>query len=237
MMLPTPVVAPAVTSFDETPHRNVRCPPRLTFRRGASSYRGDAHHPKENMMLKNLMYVTVYVSDQDRALAFYTDTLGLEMRADNPTPWGRFLTVARRPTRPSRSFCGWAPLEGASTMGRSRAPCRVRSSSSPTIWPRSSRCSGHAASSSRNPSRRHIHSVSGSRHSIPTGTGSRSVSEAEAATAGRASDAGRGAALGAAPWRAQASGGFGGSEPDIQSGNVAIRTKRQPSVVRTTSKL
>ena len=26
-------------------------------------------------MLKNLMYVTVYVSDQDRALAFYTDTL------------------------------------------------------------------------------------------------------------------------------------------------------------------
>ena len=45
-------------------------------------------------MLKNLMYVTVYVSDQDRALAFYTDTLGLEMRADNPTPWGRFLTVA-----------------------------------------------------------------------------------------------------------------------------------------------
>lgn len=45
-------------------------------------------------MLKNLMYVTVYVSDQDRALAFYTDALGLEMRIDNPTPWGRFLTVA-----------------------------------------------------------------------------------------------------------------------------------------------
>jgi catechol 2,3-dioxygenase-like lactoylglutathione lyase family enzyme len=46
------------------------------------------------MMLKNLMFVTIYVSDQDRALAFYTETLGLEKRADNPGPWGRFLTVA-----------------------------------------------------------------------------------------------------------------------------------------------
>ena len=45
-------------------------------------------------MLTNLMFVTIYVSDQDRALAFYTEALGLEKRADNPTPWGRFLTVA-----------------------------------------------------------------------------------------------------------------------------------------------
>jgi catechol 2,3-dioxygenase-like lactoylglutathione lyase family enzyme len=45
-------------------------------------------------MLKNLMFVTIYVSDQDRALAFYTDRLGLEKGADNPGPEGRFLTVA-----------------------------------------------------------------------------------------------------------------------------------------------
>jgi catechol 2,3-dioxygenase-like lactoylglutathione lyase family enzyme len=45
-------------------------------------------------MLKNLMFATLYVSDQDRALAFYTDRLGLEKGADNPTPEGRFLTVA-----------------------------------------------------------------------------------------------------------------------------------------------
>jgi catechol 2,3-dioxygenase-like lactoylglutathione lyase family enzyme len=45
-------------------------------------------------MLKNLMFVTIYVSDQDRALAFYTDSLGLEKMFDNPTPEGRFLTVA-----------------------------------------------------------------------------------------------------------------------------------------------
>jgi catechol 2,3-dioxygenase-like lactoylglutathione lyase family enzyme len=45
-------------------------------------------------MLKNLMYVTIYVSDQDRALAFYTEGLGLEKRIDYPGPDGRFLTVA-----------------------------------------------------------------------------------------------------------------------------------------------
>ncbi|MEU6667160.1 VOC family protein [Streptomyces sp. NPDC046727] len=45
-------------------------------------------------MLKRLMYVTVYVSDQDRALAFYTEGLGLEKRVDYTGPDGRFLTVA-----------------------------------------------------------------------------------------------------------------------------------------------
>lgn len=45
-------------------------------------------------MLKNLMYVTIYVTDQDRALAFYTEGLGLEKRIDYPGPDGRFLTVA-----------------------------------------------------------------------------------------------------------------------------------------------
>jgi catechol 2,3-dioxygenase-like lactoylglutathione lyase family enzyme len=45
-------------------------------------------------MLKNLMYVTIYVSDQDRALAFYTESLGLDKRVDASGPYGRFLTVA-----------------------------------------------------------------------------------------------------------------------------------------------
>src|SRR5919197_4422249 len=45
-------------------------------------------------MLKHLMFATIYVSDQDRALAFYTESLGLEKCADNPGPEGRFLTVA-----------------------------------------------------------------------------------------------------------------------------------------------
>ncbi|MFF4156369.1 VOC family protein [Streptomyces sp. NPDC001678] len=44
-------------------------------------------------MLTNIMYVTVYVTDQDRALGFYTEGLGLEKRVDFPGPDGRFLTV------------------------------------------------------------------------------------------------------------------------------------------------
>lgn len=44
-------------------------------------------------MLKNIMYVTVYVTDQDRALKFYTEGLGLELRVDFTGPDGRFLTV------------------------------------------------------------------------------------------------------------------------------------------------
>ncbi|MGW7518890.1 VOC family protein [Streptomyces sp. NPDC054796] len=44
-------------------------------------------------MLSNIMYVTVYVTDQERALRFYTDGLGLEKRLDFPGPDGRFLTV------------------------------------------------------------------------------------------------------------------------------------------------
>ena len=44
--------------------------------------------------LKSVFYTSMLVSDQDRALAFYTDVLGLELRNDNPTPDGpRFLTV------------------------------------------------------------------------------------------------------------------------------------------------
>ena len=45
-------------------------------------------------MLDRIVYTSVMVSDQDRALDFYTNVLGLEQRIDNPTPDGpRFLTV------------------------------------------------------------------------------------------------------------------------------------------------
>ncbi|MDI6101398.1 VOC family protein [Actinoplanes sp. NEAU-A12] len=44
-------------------------------------------------MLTTIMYVTIYVTDQDRALGFYTEGLGLEKRIDFPGPDGRFLTV------------------------------------------------------------------------------------------------------------------------------------------------
>lgn len=44
-------------------------------------------------MLTNIMYVTIPVTDQDRALGFYTEGLGLEKRVDFSGPDGRFLTV------------------------------------------------------------------------------------------------------------------------------------------------
>jgi predicted enzyme related to lactoylglutathione lyase len=45
-------------------------------------------------MLKHVFYTSVLVSDQDRALDFYTNVLGLEKRVENPTPDGpRFITV------------------------------------------------------------------------------------------------------------------------------------------------
>jgi predicted enzyme related to lactoylglutathione lyase len=45
-------------------------------------------------MFDKIFYTTMLVSDQDKALDFYTNVLGLEQRVDNPTPDGpRFLTV------------------------------------------------------------------------------------------------------------------------------------------------
>lgn len=44
-------------------------------------------------MLNSILYTTIYVTDQDRALKFYTEGLGLEMQIDAPGPDGRFLTV------------------------------------------------------------------------------------------------------------------------------------------------
>jgi predicted enzyme related to lactoylglutathione lyase len=45
-------------------------------------------------MLKKVVYVSLFVSDQDKALDFYTNKVGLEKRGDYPTPEGpRFLTV------------------------------------------------------------------------------------------------------------------------------------------------
>jgi predicted enzyme related to lactoylglutathione lyase len=45
-------------------------------------------------VLEKVFYTSVLVSDQDKALDFYTNVVGLEQRVENPTPDGpRFLTV------------------------------------------------------------------------------------------------------------------------------------------------
>ena len=39
-------------------------------------------------MLEKVLYMSMLVSDQGRALEFYTNVLGMEKRAENPTPDG-----------------------------------------------------------------------------------------------------------------------------------------------------
>ena len=54
----------------------------------------DAGYTGGTAVLEKVFYTSVLVSDQDRALDFYTNVLGLEKRVENPTPDGpRFLTV------------------------------------------------------------------------------------------------------------------------------------------------
>lgn len=45
-------------------------------------------------MFTNVIYTTLFVGDQERALDFYTGVLGFEKRADNPSPAGRFVGVS-----------------------------------------------------------------------------------------------------------------------------------------------
>ena len=45
-------------------------------------------------MFSEIMYVTVFVSDQDKALDFYTNSFGFQKYADYNRPEGRFLKIA-----------------------------------------------------------------------------------------------------------------------------------------------
>src|SRR6266540_1013406 len=45
-------------------------------------------------LFKKLMYTTLFATDQDKALDFYTKMFGFEKRSDYAGPEGRFLTIA-----------------------------------------------------------------------------------------------------------------------------------------------
>ena len=45
-------------------------------------------------MFNKFMYTTLFVTDQNKALDFYTNALGFEKRVDYSGPEGRFLTVS-----------------------------------------------------------------------------------------------------------------------------------------------
>ena len=93
-------------------------------------------------MLTNVMYVTLYVTDQDRSLRFYTEQLGLEKRIDFTGPDGRFLTVGV-PGGPVELIL-W-PDAGA-FQPFSRATCSPTRLAGPAEGPSSARSSGNPAS-------------------------------------------------------------------------------------------
>jgi catechol 2,3-dioxygenase-like lactoylglutathione lyase family enzyme len=45
-------------------------------------------------MFSKIMYTTLFVTNQDKALDFYTTMFGFEKRVDYSGPEGRFLTIA-----------------------------------------------------------------------------------------------------------------------------------------------
>lgn len=45
-------------------------------------------------MFSKIMFAALFVSDQEKALDFYTSNFGFEKVADNPGPEGRFLLMS-----------------------------------------------------------------------------------------------------------------------------------------------
>jgi catechol 2,3-dioxygenase-like lactoylglutathione lyase family enzyme len=81
-------------------------------------------------VLEKVFYASVLVSDQDKALDFYTNVLGLEKRVENPTPDGPRPTVTvsigvaapilKLPVRTTGGTPGISQVDGP-RLGRGRA--------------------------------------------------------------------------------------------------------------------
>lgn len=61
------------------------------------------------MLISRVATVTLPVTDQDRARAFYTTVLGFEVRSDDPAPVGRWLTVAPKGAETTLLLASWFP--------------------------------------------------------------------------------------------------------------------------------
>ncbi|MFF2205393.1 VOC family protein [Streptomyces sp. NPDC058145] len=70
------------------------------------------------MTITHASFVTLPVSDQDRALRFYRDVLGMEVTADRQLPQGRWLQVA--PEGAQTAFTLSGPGMGGFTPGSAR---------------------------------------------------------------------------------------------------------------------
>ncbi|MEU2428938.1 VOC family protein [Streptomyces sp. NPDC007861] len=70
------------------------------------------------MNVTHASFVTLPVSDQDRALAFYTEVLGFDVTADLQVPPGRWLQVAPKGAQTVFTLSG--PGMGGFTPGSTR---------------------------------------------------------------------------------------------------------------------
>ena len=69
------------------------------------------------MGISQIKVVSVPASDQDRAKAFYVDTLGFELRADHPMgPDQRWVEVAPMGSSTSLTLVTWFPTMAPGSM-------------------------------------------------------------------------------------------------------------------------
>ena len=77
-------------------------------------------------MLEKVFYTSVLVSDQDKALDFYTNVLSLEKRVENPTPDGPwFLTVGVEGDDFQLVLWPGTPVQAQPAMGRPPASITI----------------------------------------------------------------------------------------------------------------
>ena len=74
-------------------------------------------------MFKRIMYTTLFVTDQAKALDFYTQAFGFEKRADYPGPEGRFLTIGFRGH--DAEILLWPGTHGQPAEGTSAPPSSI----------------------------------------------------------------------------------------------------------------
>ncbi|MGW7331967.1 VOC family protein [Streptomyces sp. NPDC054840] len=82
------------------------------------------------MNIKHASFIRLPVTDQERALAFYTDVLGFEVRADRQVGPTRWLQVA--PEGAETVFTLSAPAWGISRPAPPGGSCWSRPTSTPT---------------------------------------------------------------------------------------------------------
>jgi catechol 2,3-dioxygenase-like lactoylglutathione lyase family enzyme len=90
--------------------------PRRTNDRAGCPFPPSTTENGGTTMLKRVVYVALLVSDQDKALDFYTNVMGLEKRGDYETPDGpRFLTVGVKGQ--DFELVLWPGTPGSATLG------------------------------------------------------------------------------------------------------------------------